>query len=112
MLKERIQNATKPIKNHTKGDKMNALVQFRMDSEDKDVLEAMLKDMGLDLGTAFRMFAKKVLKTGEIPFTPSTEIDPDTIMTKEDKKAYKKALKELERGETISHEELKRKFGL
>ena len=31
--------------NHTKGEKMNALVQFRMDSEDKDVLEAMLKDL-------------------------------------------------------------------
>lgn len=56
------------------------------------------------------MFAKKVLKTGTIPFEPSTEIDPDTIMTKEDQKAYKKTLKELEMGETIRLEELKRKY--
>ncbi|WP_367303276.1 type II toxin-antitoxin system RelB/DinJ family antitoxin, partial [uncultured Helicobacter sp.] len=47
---------------------MTSLVQFRMDSNDKELLETMLKDMGLDLGTAFRIFAAKVLKTGEIPF--------------------------------------------
>ena len=81
-----------------------------MDSNDKEVLEAMLKDMGLDLGTAFRMFAYKVLKTGEIPFSISSSIEPDTIWTKEDEKAYKRARKELERGETISLEELKRKY--
>ncbi len=81
-------------------------------SNDKEMLEAMLKDMGLDLGTAFRMFAAKVIKTGEIPFSISSNIDPDTIWTKEDEKAYKKALKELENNESISHEELKRKLGI
>lgn len=95
-----------------KGYKMTSVVQFRMDSNDKEILETMLKDMGLDLGTAFRMFAAKVLKTGEIPFSITSSIDPDTIWTKEDEKAYKKALKELERGGTISHEEMKRKLGL
>lgn len=91
---------------------MTSVVRFKMDSNDKEVLEVMLKDMGLDLDTAFRMFAYKVLKTGEIPFSISSSIDPDTIWTQEDEKAYKKALKDLERGETISHEELKRKLGL
>lgn len=94
----------------TKGDKMTSNIKFKMDSNDKEVLEAMLKDMGLDLGTAFRMFAYKVLKTGEIPFSISSNIEPDAIWTKEDEKAYKKARKELERGETISLEELKRKY--
>lgn len=89
---------------------MTSLVQFRMDSNDRELLEAMLKDMGLDLGTAFRIFAAKVLKTGEIPFQISTNIDPDTIETEANKRAYKKALKELENGETISLEELKRKY--
>lgn len=91
---------------------MTSLVQFRMDSEDKEVLEAMLKDMGLDLGTAFRIFAAKVLKTGSIPFNLNSEINADTIETEANKRAYKKALKELERGETISHEELKKELGL
>lgn len=91
---------------------MTSVVQFRMDSSDKEILEIMLKDMGLDLGTAFRMFAAKVLKTGEIPFSINSEIDPDTIETEANKRAYKKAIKELERGETISHEELKKEFGI
>lgn len=34
------------------------------------------------------------------------------VETKADYKAWKKARKELERGEAISHEELKRKYGL
>lgn len=91
---------------------MTTVVQFRMDSEDKEILDAMLKDMGLDIGTACRMFARKVLQTGTIPFSQSTEIDPDTIWTKEDEKAYKKALKDLENGETISLEEIKKEFNL
>ena len=70
---------------------MTSLVQFRMDSNDKELLETMLKDMGLDLGTAFRIFAAKVLKTGEIPFQISTNIDPDTMETEANKRAYKKA---------------------
>ncbi|MBD5166634.1 MAG: type II toxin-antitoxin system RelB/DinJ family antitoxin [Helicobacter sp.] len=89
---------------------MTSNIKFKMDSNDKEVLEAMLKDMGLDLGTAFRMFAYKVLKTGEIPFSISSSIEPDTIETPENYKAWKKARKELERGETISLEELKRKY--
>lgn len=89
---------------------MTSNIKFKMDSNDKEVLEAMLKDMGLDLSTAFRMFAYKVLKTGEIPFSISSSIEPDAIWTKEDEKAYKRARKELERGETISLEELKRKY--
>lgn len=89
---------------------MTSNIKFKMDSNDKEVLEAMLKDMGLDLGTAFRMFAYKVLKTGEIPFSISSSIEPDTIEMPENYKAWKKARKELERGETISLEELKRKY--
>lgn len=87
---------------------MTTVVQFRMDSEDKEILDAMLKDMGLDIGTACRMFARKVLQTGTIPFSQS--IDKSTIMTKANLKAYKKAKKDLENGEAISLEELKRKY--
>lgn len=89
---------------------MASTIKFKMDKQDKEVLEIILKDMGLDLDTAFRMFATKVLKTGEIPFSISSNINADTIETEANKRAYKKALKELENGETISLEELKRKY--
>ena len=58
------------------------------------------------------MFAAKVINTGTIPFEISANIDPSTIMTKANLKAYKKAKKELENGETISLEELKAKYGV
>ena len=91
---------------------MSSVVQFRMDSTDKANFELMLKNMGLDIGTALRMFAAKVINTGTIPFEVSSNIDPSTIMTKENLKAYKQAKKDLAEGKTISLEELKAEFGL
>ena len=90
----------------------SSVVQFRMDSADKANFEFLLKNMGLDLGTALRMFAAKVINTGAIPFEVSANVDPSAIMTKDNLKAYKKAKKELENGEAISLEELKAKYGL
>lgn len=91
---------------------MSSVVQFRMKSEDKENFEFLLENMGLDIGTALRMFAAKVINTGTIPFEVSANVDTSTIMTKANLKAYKKAKKELENGEAISHEELKRELGL
>ena len=91
---------------------MSSVVQFRMDSTDKANFELMPKNMGLDIGTALRMFAAKVINTGAIPFEVSSNIDPSTIMTKENLKAYKRAKKDLAEGKTISLEELKAKYGV
>ncbi|TQR61216.1 type II toxin-antitoxin system RelB/DinJ family antitoxin [Campylobacter troglodytis] len=91
---------------------MSSVVQFRMDSTDKANFELILKNMGLDIGTALRMFAAKVINTGAIPFEVSSNIDPSTIMTKENLKAYKRAKKDLAEGKTISLEELKAKYGV
>lgn len=91
---------------------MSSVVQFRMDSDEKETFEFLLKNMGLDIGTACRMFVTKVINTGSIPFEISTNIDPSTIMTKANLKAYKNAKKELEMGEAISLEELKTKYGI
>lgn len=38
--------------------------------------------------------------------------DDDTLWTKEDEKAWKKARRELEKGEVISYKELFKKFNL
>ena len=39
-------------------------------------------------------------------------VDSDTILTSEEEEAVDQALEEYERGETISHEELKKELGL
>ncbi len=91
---------------------MSSVVQFRMNSADKETFEFLLKNMGLDIGTALRMFAAKVINTGTIPFEVSANADPSTIMTKANLKAYKQAKKDLANGKTISLEELKAELGL
>lgn len=43
-------------------------VNFRMDAELKKGLEEVCSEMGLNLTTAFTIFAKKVLQERKIPF--------------------------------------------
>jgi len=45
-----------------------ALVQARMDSELKDSVAAIYEALGMDLSTAIRMFFKRTLMVGGIPF--------------------------------------------
>lgn len=47
---------------------MSSVVQLRMDTTDKENFEFLLKNMGLDIDTAHRMFATKVISTDSIPF--------------------------------------------
>ncbi|MDF7682287.1 type II toxin-antitoxin system RelB/DinJ family antitoxin [Lactobacillus sp. ESL0679] len=47
---------------------MTSQVHFRMDSEDKAKFEVVLKNIGLTPGEAFRIFAKKSIEAGGIPF--------------------------------------------
>lgn len=59
------------------------------------------------------MSAIRLLKgVREVRETTESKSEKLPVETKADYKAWKKARKELERGETISHEELKRKYGL
>ncbi len=45
-----------------------ALVQARMDAKLKDSVAAIYDAMGIDLSTAIRMFFKRTLMVGGIPF--------------------------------------------
>lgn len=47
---------------------MNALIQFRIDSDEKQKLEQTLKTMGLDIASAFKLFAAQVIRQRRIPF--------------------------------------------
>ena len=47
---------------------MNALIQFRIDGVEKQKLEQTLKAMGLEIATAFKLFAAQVIRQRRIPF--------------------------------------------
>lgn len=69
---------------------MTSVVRFKMDSNDKEILEVMLKDMGLDLDTAFRMFAYKVLKAARFPLALAAALTRIRFGHKKMKKLTKK----------------------
>jgi len=46
-------------------------VRFRMDDKDKKDFKIMLRHLGLTPGEAFRIFAKKSIEVGGIPFEVS-----------------------------------------
>lgn len=90
---------------------MTSLIQFRMDSQDKQKLELTLRAMGLDCPSAFRLFATQVIAQKKIPFE-IIAIDEDTQWSEDDERAYQKAKAEKSRGEVLSLEEAKKEFGL
>ncbi|WP_125580655.1 type II toxin-antitoxin system RelB/DinJ family antitoxin [Levilactobacillus cerevisiae] len=47
---------------------MTSQVHFRMDQKDKQDLEAVMHRVGLTPAEAFRIFAKKAIEVGGIPF--------------------------------------------
>ncbi|WP_034583524.1 type II toxin-antitoxin system RelB/DinJ family antitoxin [Helicobacter pametensis] len=90
---------------------MTSLIQFRMDSQEKQKLESVLGAMGLDCPSAFRMFAAQVIAQRKIPFE-IVAVDEDGQWSDEDEKAYKKAKNERSGGEVLTLEEVKRELGL
>lgn len=50
---------------------MTTQVHFRMDEQEKNALEKVLKSVGLTPAEAFRIFAKKSIEVGGIPFEVS-----------------------------------------
>jgi DNA-damage-inducible protein J len=48
-------------------------VQVRMDTKTKHAFRRVVENVGLDMSTAFNVFAKKVIATKGIPFEVRTE---------------------------------------
>lgn len=48
-------------------------VNFRMDAELKKSMEEVCSDIGINLTTAFTIFAKKVIRENRIPFELSAD---------------------------------------
>lgn len=72
-----------------------AMVNFRMDSDLKKSMEAVCKEMGLTMTTAFTMFATKVSRERRIPF----EINADPFYSAANMAHLAKVVAEIDSGE-------------
>jgi len=79
-------------------------VTIRLDREIKENAERLFNDLGMNLSTAFNIFARQSLRQGKIPF----EIY-DPFYGEKNQAVLRKSIAEFEAGKTVEHtmEELK-----
>ena len=75
-------------------------VTVRMDEDLKKQVEVRLCDMGLNMTTAFTLFAKAVVKQNKIPF----EITADPFYSESNQAFLRRAVAALDAGEGVEHE--------
>lgn len=75
-------------------------VNFRMDESLKRQAEAVFDDMGMNMTTAFTIFAKAVVRQGKIPF----EIVADPFWNEANQARLKRAIADLDAGKGTEHE--------
>ena len=74
-------------------------VNFRMDSDLKRDMEETCKELGLNMTTAFTIFAKKMIREKRIPF----EVSVDPFYSEENQKRLREAFDALDNGEGSEH---------
>lgn len=76
------------------------LVNIRMDSELKSDMENVCRDLGLNMTTAFTIFAKKMTRERRIPF----EVSVDPFYSEKNMKYLRDAVEALNAGKGVEHE--------
>ncbi len=74
-----------------------ALVNFRMDEELKKDMEDTCRDLGMNMTTAFTIFAKKMTREKRIPF----EVSIDPFYSDGNMDHLREIIKEIESGDAI-----------
>lgn len=73
------------------------LVNIRMDEDLKREMEIVCNDLGINITTAFTIFAKKLTREKRIPF--SVSIDP--FYSSENIKALEKSINQVKEGNIV-----------
>ena len=73
------------------------LVNIRMDEELKKSMERTCRDLGMNMTTAFTIFAKKVSREQRIPF----DVSVDPLYSERNMAAIDEAAKQIEQGRVI-----------
>ena len=76
-------------------------VTIRLDREVKESAEKMFNDFGMNLSTAFNIFARQALRQGKIPF----EIY-DPFYSEENQAELKRRIEDAEAGKNLTIHEL------
>lgn len=77
-------------------------INVRMDADLKNSLENVCQELGINLSTAFTIFAKKVARERRIPF----ELTLDPFYSKENMERLKESIAQIEVAGGTIHEEL------
>ncbi len=76
------------------------LVNFRMDTDLKQRMEAICRDLGMTMTTAFTIFAKKMTREKRIPF----DVSLDPFYSEANMNYLKKVLADIDSGKAELHE--------
>ena len=77
-----------------------AIVNIRMEEELKKSMEETCKELGMNMTTAFTIFAKKVSREKRIPF----EISIDPFYSKSNMEHLQRGIEALNNGKGVEHE--------
>lgn len=77
-------------------------VNIRMDADLKKQFEAFCSDVGMNMTTAFCVFAKKVVRERKIPFEITADNDP--FYSSSNMKRLEKSIAQLETTGGVVHE--------
>lgn len=70
------------------------MVNFRMDEELKKSMESTCKELGMNMSTAFIIFAKKVAREKRIPF----DVSVDPFYSEENMKRLERVISDIDSG--------------
>ncbi len=76
------------------------LINFRMDENLKQEMEKTCQDLGMNMTTAFTIFAKKMTREKRIPF----EVSVDPFYSDANLSYLKKVISDIESGKAELHE--------
>ena len=76
------------------------LFNFRMDAQVKADMEKVCEDLGMNMSTAFNIYAKKIAREHRIPF----ELSADPFYSESNLAFLREGIEALNAGEGIEHE--------
>ncbi len=77
-----------------------SMVNFRMDTELKNNMDALCKELGMNMTTAFTMFAVKMTRERRIPF----EVSLDPFYSESNLSWLKEVTSEIDNGKSVLKE--------